>query len=263
MSNLVLSAPSLSPVLPHVDPYWPLVVCQNRCIGSSLSSKTRVYVEDTGLGIGLGIIDSNNQTTFSTTSSPPPLPFPQVVLNFLGGNGTHGLPVWSPGFTLGTQDFMQEYLINFPGLPTGGALWAICNQYTNPSHILYLFESGGTVFLEFDYSTNGSSGIAGTSYAWAPGPTSWYWLVFQRVGSTGYYMIADAVTRAVTVLGTTPITGSIIASGDNLWFGARSNGGSTWQATFNLAAQRFTVGTGRYPAGTYQVPTEIFATSAE
>lgn len=159
----------------------------------------------------------------------------------------------------GAGDFTDEGRFRFASNTTLMALFGQWNTAGNQrSWMLTYRGADATDILRFDYSTNGSTGVAGVaSSAWTPTVGQWYAICVERSGNV-FRIYVDGVmlgsqTAAVTLFDSTSDLriGSIVSSaGDPLEFAG------------HIDEFRLTKGVARYASdGGYSVATSPFPRS--
>jgi len=105
----------------------------------------------------------------------------------------------------GAGDFTFECWINLPSLPSSGGSQNIMSKWATgqKSYIFSVFNNAGTMTLQFDYSTNGSTTATAIAANASLSANVWYHVAFVR-SSTSFkiFLNGTEITSGATLSGT-------------------------------------------------------------
>lgn len=192
-----------------------------------------------------------------------------IIPNQTGVNNPEASLLISPNSSvdIGSADFTLETMIRWDALPAAADYSVIMSKWgATSSQLSYRFLLGGSSFnggcLQFDTSTDGTSGTLETpiAYPWAPDLNQWYHLALVRTGGE-LLLFIDGIQQGLPIADTrTYHTGTT----QYLTVGAEWDvSGSTHTVVSNsniagrLDETRFTNGYGRYTT-TFTPPSAAF-----
>ena len=132
----------------------------------------------------------------------------------LDGTGDYIQQAHHAAFNFGASDFTIQWRIRFNALPAPSGIATIdgCYSGSSPTKVcwlLYVKNTAGVYSIEFDYSTDGATGVIGLVSTWtSPVAGVWYDVTCERSNGT-LKLYVDGVAIGTTALSATIAAGSV------------------------------------------------------